>query len=1028
MSKVFFIVVGCCCFAMAANAQTAAGLGAISGSVRDTAGATIPNAEVVVSNASNGIHRSLTTNEAGLFSAGSLVPAGNYRVAIRKSGFTPYESVELEVQVGQNLSINAVLTVAGTLVQVNVEASAPLVEQMRMDVSQVIKSSQIQNLPINGRRVDSFVLLVPGVVPDGTFGLLSFRGIAGGNSFLTDGNDTTNQYFNENTGRTRIPTQISQDTVQEFQVLIDGYSAEFGRASGGVVNTVTRSGSNDLHGTAYWFFRNREFNARDRFAATNPPETRHQAGASLGGRIVPNKLFYFFNGEATRRDFPLTASITSPPFFDANGRFVTVQPNGQPTCGAPASAAQCATAIGFFDRQFQRLSRQANAELGFGKLDWRPNEAHSFSASFNYLGFNSPNGLQTAAALNNGAGVGNNANSTVRGRYGRLAWSFLPGGSTVNEFRFGWMKDKQFDNVSDALALPGIGLLGITVQGQQNVGTAVNYPRLNPSENRFQFADNLTWIGGRHTWKLGGDVMSTEDYNDNLLNRTGTYTYPNFTAFALDLSGNTTGAKRWQNYSQGLGDSMVKFTVRDYGLFLQDQYRVNADLTLSLGIRYDYTALPQPIAASDRLVNPEFPATGRIPNVNKNFAPRLGIAYSFNKSRTVLRAGYGLYYARYPGGLINTFFTRNGVSQPSVNFNGTVPADLASGPAFPNRLPASYLPTAPGVVDLVFPSSDFRNAYTQQGSAAIEHELTRNLGITASYLWSRGLHLTTSQDINAGATGPAVTYRINDASGQQTGTYSTPVYLRANRVNPRWNRVNVVDSGGNSYYNALAVQVRKRLSHGIEGSLAYTWSHVIDYNQGPGSNNIFFDRGPTSVFNGDYRGEKGSSAFDQRHRLTISSIWAPVLTTGNRLWSRLLNNWQISQISTLASTPFATGTITVSGTPFAGAAFNGSLNGLGGSNRVPFWPLNNTDIDSIVRLDARVTRIVGITERVKLHLNLEAFNAFNHQYFTNVLTQAYTAANGVLTPLSRFGEGSATGGFPDGTNARRLQVSMRLLW
>ena len=209
----------------------------------------------------------------------------------------------------------------------------------------MINSSQIQNLPINGRRVDSFVLLSPGVVPDGTFGLLSFRGIAGGNSFLTDGNDTTNQYFNENAGRTRIATQISQDAVQEFQVLIDGYSAEFGRASGGVVNTVTRSGSNDMHGTAYWFFRNQDFNARDPFAATNPPETRHQAGASLGGRIVPDKLFYFFNGETTRRDFPLSASITSPPFFDANGRFVATQPNGQPTCGAPATAEQCATAV-----------------------------------------------------------------------------------------------------------------------------------------------------------------------------------------------------------------------------------------------------------------------------------------------------------------------------------------------------------------------------------------------------------------------------------------------------------------------------------------------------------------------------------------------------------------------------------------------------------------------------------------------------------------------------------------------------------
>jgi hypothetical protein len=146
------------------------------------------------------------------------------------------------------------------------------------------------------------------------------------------------------------------------------------------------------------------------------------------------------------------------------------------------------------------------------------------------------------------------------------------------------------------------------------------------------------------------------------------------------------------------------------------------------------------------------------------------------------------------------------------------------------------------------------------------------------------------------------------------------------------------------------------------------------------------------------------------------------------LWNSLLNNWQISQITTLASTPFATGTVTVSGTPFAGAAFNGTLNGLGGSNRVPFWPVNNTPIDSIARVDARLTRLIALSERFKLHLNMEAFNLFNHTYFTGVLTQAYTAANGVLTPVPRFGDGAFTGGFPDGTNARRLQASLRLLW
>jgi hypothetical protein len=1008
-------------------AQSVAGLGAISGLVRDSTGAVITAATVLVENPSKGISRRPVTNEAGLFSVASLVPASGYTVTITKPGFAVHESRDLELQVGQSLFLDIVLRVGGTLLQIDVSTSAPLVETTRTDVSQVINTAQIQNLPINGRRVDSFVLLSPGVVPDGTFGLLSFRGTAGGNTFLTDGNDTTNQYFNENAGRTRIPTQLSQDAVQEFQVLVDGFSAEFGRASGGVVNTVTRSGSNDLHGTAYWFFRNQDFNARDPFASMNPPETRHQAGASVGGRVIRNELFYFFNGETTRRDFPLSASLTTPPFFDARGNYVATQPDGRATCGAPATEEQCRRAISFMQRHTQQLNRRADAELGFGKLDWRPTERHSFSASLNYLRWISPNGLQSAAVLNNGAGIGNNASSTVRSRYGRLAWTFLPSNTVVNEFRFGWFKDKQFDYVSNDLIWPGVGQLGLTIQGQQNLGTAVNYPRLNPSENRFQFADTVTWTLGKHTWKAGVDILHTEDYNDSLVNRSGTYTYPNLTAFAMDYTGNTAGAKRWQNYTQGLGNPVVAFHVQDYAFYLQDQYRISAKLTLNYGIRYDYAALPQPITLSDFAVNTEYPATGRIPVVRTNFAPRAGIAYSLT-NKTVLRAGFGIFHARYPGGLINTFITRNGIYQPPVTFNSSVAADLANGPLFPNRLPTGFRPAAIGNVDLTFPARDFRAPYTQHGNIALERELTRNAAITVSYLWSRGLHLTTVQDINAGRPGEPVTYRINDRSGNQVGSYATPTYRRANRVDPRLSRVNVVDAGGNSYYNALAVQLRKRLSHGFEGSLAYTWSHAIDFNQGPGSSNIFFDRGPTSVFNGDYRGEKGSSALDQRHRLVLSSVYGPKFGGRSGILSAILNNWQLSQISTFAAAPPATGVIIVSGAPFAGAAFNGSLNGLGGSSRVPFFPVNSLEIDSIARVDARVTRIIPFNERFKLELNFEGFNVFNNTYYTSVLTQAFTAVNGVLTPNPRFGEGSATGGFPDGTNARRLQVSARFVW
>src|SRR5207245_6619258 len=201
---------------------------------------------------------------------------------------------------------------------------------------------QILELPINGPRVDSFVLLTPAVVPDGAFGLLSFRGIGGHNAFLTDGNDTTNTFYNENAGRTRITSPISQEAVQEFQVISNNYSAEYGQAMGGVINTITKSGTNNIHGTGYWFFRNRSLNARDRFAAFNPQDIRHQSGASLGGSLIKDKLFYFFNYEATRRNFPAIASVTIANLFTAAGTLDTAR-NPCPNAAATiqATVAQC---------------------------------------------------------------------------------------------------------------------------------------------------------------------------------------------------------------------------------------------------------------------------------------------------------------------------------------------------------------------------------------------------------------------------------------------------------------------------------------------------------------------------------------------------------------------------------------------------------------------------------------------------------------------------------------------------------------
>ncbi|HXK07810.1 MAG TPA: hypothetical protein VMS37_35780, partial [Verrucomicrobiae bacterium] len=304
-----------------------------------------------------------------------------------------------------------------------------------------------------------------------------------------------------------------------------------------------------------------------------------------------------------------------------------------------------------------------------------------------------------------------------------------------------------------------------------------------------------------------------------------------------------------------------------------------------------------------------------------------------------------------------------------------------------------------------------------------------NLNLSVSWLWSRGLHLTTVRDLNIGPTGPPVTYQIDDANGKPVGQFTTPTYRLVNRVNPEWRRVNSVESGGNSYYNGLVVQLRKHLSRQFEGFLSYTWSHAIDDNQGGGADNIFFADGPRTLWNGDYRAEKASSQLDQRHRLVFSSTWEPkpaIRNGGLERW--LASGWRLSQITTCASTQPATPTVLVSGVPFPNAAFNDTLNGFGGSTRVPFVPPSSLPIDQLVRTDARLTKVLPLTERHELHVNFEAFNVFNHVSNTAVSTVAFEASNGILRPVPNLGMGIASQGYPDGTNARRAQISARFVW
>ncbi len=1009
-----------CFLSVSAFAQSAGGVAGISGVVRDPSEAVVAHAKVVISSEARGMIRSLETNDSGLFSAPALTPGPGYKVSVTAQGFAMFEAKDISLRVGQNLDLRIALTVAASSTAVEVTAGAPLLEDTKTDFSGLVDSQSILNLPINGRRVDSFVLLTPGVSNDGTYGLLTFRGVAGQNSFLVDGVDTTEQFYNENAGRTRIASQISQDAVQEFQVVSSNYSAEYGRAMGGVVNTVTKGGTDTVHGTVYGFYRNTGFDARDPFSSFVPTDNRTQAGASIGGPIKKDKLFYFFNTEITRRDFPITSSLNTVAASAATQTW-----NGCGGSGANApTAAQCAAINTLLPRFYGQVPRTLDQELYFGKLDYRLSDVNSFSASFNFLHDKSPNGIQTASSLTNGAALTGNGDDAVTVRNGRVAWTMVPGSTFVNEFSFGLATDRQADTFDSSLLGGGLGFLQVSVN-QTTLGPANYLPRIEPSERRFQFQDHATWVKGSHSIKFGADIATTTDYVYYISNYFGSYTYQTVNAFALDYSGNTTGAQHWQSYSQTFGNPVVEPTINDYGFYIQDQWRATQRLTVNYGVRYDYAQLPQPTVC-----NQDYPLTCHVPSSPTNFAPRLGLAYRLN-DKTVLQGGYGLYYARFQGGTLDDLFTSgNGLVQTSASLAATQPAQLAAGPVFPNALAAAPSGASVATTSLEMLAPNLKTPYSEQGNVGIQRQLTSDLSLDVSYIWSRGVQLYGIRDLNLPTASTNFTYTIDDANGNAVGTYTTPV-LTGKRPDTRFGTIAYVENGVNSYYNGLAVQLNKRFAHGIEGLLSYTWSHEIDDGQsyGESTNNLWLSSPSYWLNNGDYAADKGSGLEDQRHRFVLSWVWTPTFSKSTSAFSRyVVNNWQVSSITTMASGhPYGSMNVYLTDTPVSGMFSNYSLNGSGLSSRTPWLPVDNYYYPAMYRSDARLTKSLPFTERYKLDLNLEVFNLANTWAATSFTSnRAFTESKGVITPTPQnLYVPSAAYASPDGTEARRFQISAR---
>src|SRR5262245_9807059 len=355
--------------------QAAPGTSTIRGLVTDATGAIIPGVEVVVRNVDTNVRRELTSNEAGLYEAVSLQP-GNYEVKVTKAGFASLTRTGISVAVGQRAVVDLEMQVGAAAAELTIEAGTPPVETEKTDVSTVINLTDMMNLPMSGRRWDTFALSTPGTSNDSGFGLISFRGIYGlYNNNMIDGMDNNQAFFSEAKGRTRLSFAYSIDAIQEYQVANSAFSAQYGRAAGGVVNAVTKSGTNQMHGTGFYLIRDDALNAANPFSASTltalglpgkPKDRRQQFGASVGGPIKQDKVFYFLNYEQQKRNFPMAVVPGSSTFFTSS-------------CTAPG----CSQVVPFFQSLVQTQPRQGNESVGLAKMDYNLSPKHTISSTVN---------------------------------------------------------------------------------------------------------------------------------------------------------------------------------------------------------------------------------------------------------------------------------------------------------------------------------------------------------------------------------------------------------------------------------------------------------------------------------------------------------------------------------------------------------------------------------------------------------------------------------------------------------------------
>ena len=1018
----------------------------LRGSVLDPTAAVVPGATVTVFNDARGFTKTVVAGEDGAYQIPLLQP-GVYRVEVTREGFEKAVARAVELTIGQVVVFDVHLALGSVSDVMQVNEAAPLVETEKTQQANTLGVRTIDSLPNLTRNFTDSVFTLPGVSNSdaprlqnpGYTGFLttgfSVGGSNGRNNLVTfDGGE--NDY---GSGQLRTPN-VSVESVQEFQVNRNSFAAEFGFTAGTAVNVVTKSGTNQLHGSAYGFFRDQNLEARNYFdrTASKPFDQLFTPGVTLGGPILKDKLFFFSSYEYRKVDVPqFKTYLNTPDALGINGNpaqlnYVnSLASSGDPTLQTiagifnqalvPMNNPNVVKLLSANDGVFPDVTRSQDWVT---RLDYQAgqNDTLTFRSSFMHWNYTliGSNNLYAASY----------AGYVHEQDFGMLGtWNHIFGPQAVNQFR---AQAVPYNNVNEPSLAPGSTQLSIGSLGVFN--RSYQYP-YNAQQERFQFEDYFTWIKGSHTLKFGASYRPVNYTVQNDLWFGGEFdfydgTLPLITivppAMQASLAGfnlahgygvngpaNTymTALESFSlglpiTYRQGFNKSRWQDWAQYLGVFAQDTWKASQHLTLSYGVRMDYDAEPAPLQH------------------NVYFSPRLGFAWDpVGDGKTVVRAGSGIFVAPVnfqvdylvnilndSGNYINQYF--NAINSPGVNsatvygyglkigkmpFGSLSQQDLAAlgiavGPGAPGRVIFNLAP-------------NYQNTYTMQASLSVARELMPNLSLEVGYAMYKGVHTQLDQETNYYETGA-----IDPVWGPQYAP-----------INPSITQANTYSSIGNSMYHGLTASLTKRYSRNFQGHLSYTFSKAIDDNTD--FNSQFASFFPTRLYL-----ERGLSAYNVPHNFVADAVYNSPLKSGagESVWSRIFADMSFAPIVHARS-----------GIPFT-IRVPGATNGTLGHNLYarPWYVSRNTGIGpAFYDFDARLVKAFYINRDAgyKLEAIVEGNNLLNHTNFSSVndqfpvgdpflLTGPFNVqGNKNLSPTSPLGFTSA---FP----GRQMQLALRFAW